>query len=139
LTKWCKSNTVKVASCEENSGKCYKRCVFVKSDGTPIDLNETLQIYFYIYSGINNRIDITKSVLVIQENDCKRVVKTEISIVKDDDSKITVQGGRLFMKKSRTSRNKIIRLSKRKTGGSVRNNYRHNNAKSIVNKNKRRN
>jgi len=141
----------KVASCKK-SEKCYKRCIFIKNDGTPIELTDTKkQIYFYIYSETQDEciysktqhkcidIDITKSVLVIQENDCKRVVKTEISIVKDDDRKITVQGGRLFMKKSRTSRNKIIRLSKRKTGGSVRNNYRHNNAKSIVNKNKRRN
>lgn len=130
----CKVNTVKFASCEKDSGKCYKRCIFIKKDGTPVCTDPNKQIYFYIYSGKNNRIDIEKSVLVIQENNCKRVVKTTISIVKDVN-----RGGRSFMKKSKTTRNKITRLSRRKMGGSVRNKYRCNNAKSTINKNKRRN
>ena len=123
-----------VEPCEKDSGKCYKRCIFIKKDGTPVCTDPNKQIYFYIYSGKNNRIDIEKSVLVIQANNCKRVVKTKISIVKDVNS-----GGRSFMKKSKTTRNKITRLSRRKTGGSVRNNYRRNNSKSTINKNKRRN
>jgi hypothetical protein len=46
------------------------------------------------------------------------------------------------MRKSKTARNrrnnKMKQLSRRKTGGSVRNNYRRNKAKSTINKNKRR-
>ena len=60
---------------------------------------------------------------------------------KEDPEEDDGWGGGSFMRKSKTARNrrnKMKQLSRRKTGGSVRNNYRRNNAKSTINKNKRR-